>query len=52
VRRGSSVVAAVLGRTKHDGRLIWRSKTQLPRAHYVARAIVRSASTASRTQHR
>jgi hypothetical protein len=46
VRRGSSVVAAVLGRTKRDGKLVWRSKKPLPKARYVARATVRSASTA------
>jgi hypothetical protein len=36
----------VLGRTKRDGRLVWRSKKPLPTARYVARATVRSASTA------
>ena len=46
VRRGSSVVATVLDRTKRDGKLVWRSKRQLPSGRYVARATVRSASTA------
>ena len=46
VRRGSSVVASVLGRTKRDGKLVWRSKKPLPSGRYVARATVRSASTA------
>jgi hypothetical protein len=46
VRKGASVVALVLGRTKGDGRLVWRSKHPLPRAHYVVRATIRSASTA------
>jgi len=50
VRRGSSVLAVVEGRTAANGKLLWRSKKKLPRAPYVARAVIRSASTASRTQ--
>jgi hypothetical protein len=46
VRKGGSVIALVLGRTKRDGRLVWRSKHPLPRAHYIVRATIRSASTA------
>ena len=46
VRRGSSVVAAVTTRTSVAGTFTWRSKRKLPKARYVARAVVRSASTA------
>jgi hypothetical protein len=51
VRKGSSTVARVHGRTRGDGTLRWRSANRLPRATYVARATIRSLSTASRTQH-
>lgn len=50
VRKGSSMVALVKGKTGKRGTLVWRSKTKLPRGRYVARALIRSASTASRTQ--
>jgi hypothetical protein len=50
VRRGSSVLAVVQGRTGANGKLLWRSKRKLPRGRYVAKAVVRSSSTASRTQ--
>jgi hypothetical protein len=46
VRRGSSVVAAVAARTTASGTFTWRSKRVLPPGRYVARAVVRSASTA------
>jgi hypothetical protein len=46
VRRGSSVVADVTARTTVAGTFAWRSKRKLPPGRYVARAIVRSASTA------
>jgi hypothetical protein len=51
VRRGSSTVALVRARTGLRGTIVWRSRGKLPRAHYVATAAVRSASTAVRTQH-
>ena len=51
VRRGSSTIAVVHGRTGANGLLRWRSRRPLPRAVYVVRAVIRSASTASRTQH-
>ena len=38
VRRGSSVLAAVHGRTAANGKLLWRSKRKLPRGRYVAKA--------------
>ncbi|HST13498.1 MAG TPA: hypothetical protein VLJ44_01460 [Gaiellaceae bacterium] len=46
VRRGSSVVAAVTTRTRASGTFTWRSKRRLPKGRYVARAVVRSVSTA------
>jgi len=46
VRRGSSVVALVTARTSASGTFTWRSKRQLPTGRYVARATVRSTSTA------
>jgi hypothetical protein len=46
VRRGSSVVALVTARTTASGTFTWRSKRPLPAGRYVARAAVRSASTA------
>lgn len=46
VRRGSSVVADVTARTSAAGTFAWRSKRKLPPGRYVARAFVRSASTA------
>jgi hypothetical protein len=45
VRRGSSIVAHVSGRTDARGRLVWRSRHQLPPAHYTVRAAVRTSST-------
>ncbi|HEX3805517.1 MAG TPA: hypothetical protein VHV52_01950 [Gaiellaceae bacterium] len=50
VRKGSSTVAIVKGVTGRRGTFSWRSKSKLPRGRYVARALIRSASTASRTQ--
>jgi hypothetical protein len=50
VRRGSSTIAVVSGRTGKNGQLRWRSRHKLPRGAYVARATIRSRSTASRTQ--
>jgi hypothetical protein len=50
VRRGSSILAVVLGRTDGRGTLQWRSKKPLKRGRYVASAVIRTASTASRTQ--
>ncbi|HET7129907.1 MAG TPA: hypothetical protein VFJ93_12610 [Gaiellaceae bacterium] len=46
VRRGSSTVAALTRRTTTAGTFTWRSRHRLPKGRYVARAIVRSASTA------
>ena len=46
VRRGSSVVAAVTTRTTAAGTFTWRSRRKLPKGRYIARAVVRSASTA------
>lgn len=46
VRRGSSVVAVVNTRTTAAGTFTWRSRRKLPPGRYVARAVVRSASTA------
>ncbi|MGN6799527.1 MAG: hypothetical protein ACTHKS_15410 [Gaiellaceae bacterium] len=46
VRRGSSVVADVTARTSATGTFTWRSRKRLPAGRYVARAFVRSASTA------
>jgi hypothetical protein len=46
VRRGSSVIVAVTTRTSVAGTFTWRSKRKLPKGRYVARAVVRSASTA------
>jgi hypothetical protein len=46
VRRGSSVVANVTTRTTPSGTFTWRSRKKLPAGRYVARAVVRSASTA------
>ena len=51
VRKGSSLVALVDARTGIRGTIVWRSRGVLPRARYVATVTVRSASTASRTQH-
>ena len=50
VRKGSSTIAVVRARTGKHGTLRWRSRGRLPRAHYVVKATIRSASTASRTQ--
>jgi hypothetical protein len=46
VRRGSSTVAALRVSTTRAGTYTWRSKRTLPPGRYVARAAVRSASTA------
>ena len=51
VRKGSSVVAVVETRTSARGLVVWRSPRKLPTGRYVAKAAIRSASTASRTQH-
>lgn len=45
VRRGSSLIARVTGKTDKYGRLIWRSKHPLPAAHYAVKAALRSRST-------
>jgi hypothetical protein len=50
VRKGSSTVTVVAGRTDKHGRFTWRSRKRLPKARYVAKATLRAASTASRTQ--
>ena len=41
VRRGSSVIARVSGRTDVHGRVTWRSKHVLPPGRYVAKAAIR-----------
>jgi hypothetical protein len=41
VRRGSSIVARVSGRTDAHGRVTWRSKKVLPPGRYVAKAAIR-----------
>jgi len=46
VRRGSSLVARVHGRTDATGRFVWRSRHKLPPGRYVAKASLRSRSTA------
>ena len=46
VRKGSSVVAVVQLRTNARGLVVWRSRKPLPGGHYIARATIRSASTA------
>ncbi|HET7449067.1 MAG TPA: hypothetical protein VFJ78_00585 [Gaiellaceae bacterium] len=46
VRRGSSTVALVRVTTTRTGTYSWRSKKVLPAGRYVAKAAVRSASTA------
>jgi len=46
VRRGSSVVARVTGRTDAHGRLVWRSRHKLPAGRYAVKAVIRSRSTA------
>jgi len=46
VRRGSSVIARVSGRTDAHGRIVWRSKHALPAGHYTVKAVIRSRSTA------
>jgi hypothetical protein len=46
VRRGSSTVALVRTSTTRAGTYTWRSKKKLPAGRYVARATIRSASTA------
>ncbi|HKU58296.1 MAG TPA: Ig-like domain-containing protein, partial [Gaiellaceae bacterium] len=45
VRRGSSLVARVTGKTDKNGRFVWHSKQPLPAAHYAAKAALRSRST-------
>jgi hypothetical protein len=50
VRKGSSTIAVVRAKTGKRGRIVWRSRGRLPHVHYVVKATVRSASTASRTQ--
>jgi hypothetical protein len=51
VRKGSSTIAVVRAKTGRRGKIVWRSRSRLPRAHYVVKATIRSASTTSRTQH-
>ncbi|HVU76234.1 MAG TPA: hypothetical protein VHC67_01540 [Gaiellaceae bacterium] len=51
VRKGSSTIAVVKAKTGKRGTIVWRSRSRLPRGHYVVKALIRSASTASRTQH-
>jgi hypothetical protein len=51
VRKGSSTIALVRGSTSANGVFVWRSRRALPRGSYRASAAIRSASTASRTQH-
>jgi hypothetical protein len=46
VRRGSSTVVALTKRTSAAGTFTWRSRRTLPKGRYVARAVVRSSSTA------
>jgi hypothetical protein len=46
VRRGSSLIAHVTGRTDVHGRFVWRSKHPLPAGPYRVKAAVRSSSTA------
>lgn len=46
VRRGSSTIAVVHTTTTRKGTYAWRSKRVLPAGRYVAKAAVRSASTA------
>jgi hypothetical protein len=46
VRRGSSTVATLRVTTTRRGTYTWRSKRKLPAGRYVAKAAVRSASTA------
>jgi hypothetical protein len=46
VRRGSSTVALLTVRTTATGTYTWRSRRKLPVGRYLARAVVRSASTA------
>jgi hypothetical protein len=46
VRRGSSVIARVSGRTDVHGRIVWRSKHVLPAGRYTVKAAIRSRSTA------
>jgi hypothetical protein len=46
VRRGSSVIAVVRTTTARNGTYAWRSKRKLPAGRYVAKATVRSSSTA------
>src|SRR5581483_8348435 len=46
VRKGSSVVARVAARTNVRGLVVWRSRSRLPLGRYVAKAAIRSASTA------
>jgi hypothetical protein len=41
VRRGSSIVAKVTGRTDAHGRITWRSKHPLPRGRYEVKARIR-----------
>ena len=50
IRKGSSTIAVVRAKTGKRGTIVWRSRGRLPRAHYVVKATMRSASTASRTQ--
>jgi hypothetical protein len=46
VRRGSSTIALVHTTTTRKGTYAWRSKRKLPAGRYVAKAAIRSSSTA------
>ncbi|HZT92009.1 MAG TPA: hypothetical protein VFA05_08225 [Gaiellaceae bacterium] len=46
VLRSGRTLAVATGRTDARGTFTWRSRRRLPRAHYAARAALRSASTA------
>src|SRR5579862_7701522 len=46
VRRGSSLVARLTGRTDLHGRYMWHSRHRLPAGRYTVRAAIRSSSTA------
>jgi hypothetical protein len=38
IRKGSSVIADVTGKTSRKGLYVWRSKGELPKAHYLVKA--------------
>jgi len=49
VRRGSSELVSISGRTDAHGRFTWRSKHAVPHGTYDVKATLRSRSTTSRT---